>query len=80
MASFTAEKQSVNKYRESLRTAYDSSVQEGLAAGLGMGVVMFLFFGGYSLGTWYGAKLILKEDYTGGNVFSVIFAVLTGSL
>jgi len=80
VVSFTAEKQSLTKYRGSLQSAYDSSIQEGLAAGLGMGTAMFLFFCGYSLGIWYGAKLILNEDYTGGNVFSVIFAVLTGSL
>ncbi|KAG1370984.1 putative ABC transporter B family member 4 [Cocos nucifera] len=79
VASFTGEKQAVNKYKKSLNSAYSSGVQEGLAAGLGLGTVMFFFFCGYSLGIWYGAKLILGKGYTGADVINVIFAVLTGS-
>nr|CAD1828627.1 unnamed protein product [Ananas comosus var. bracteatus] len=80
VASFTGEKQAVEKYNKSLKRAYSSGVQEGLAAGLGMGTVMLLLFCGYSLGIWYGAKLILDKGYTGAKVMNVIFAVLTGSL
>lgn len=80
VASFTGEKQAVEKYDKSLKSAYKSGVKEGLAAGLGMGTVMLLMFCGYSLGIWYGAKLILERGYTGAKVMNVIFAVLTGSL
>ncbi|KAJ4775062.1 ABC transporter B family member 21 [Rhynchospora pubera] len=80
VASFTGEKQAVEKYDKSLKSAYKSGVKEGLAAGLGMGIVMLLMFCGYSLGIWYGAKLILEKGYTGAKVMNVIFAVLTGSL
>ncbi|KAJ3676007.1 hypothetical protein LUZ60_003419 [Juncus effusus] len=80
VASFTGEKQAVEKYDKSLKKAYKTGVKEGLAAGLGMGTVMLLMFCGYSLGIWYGAKLILERGYTGAKVMNVIFAVLTGSL
>ncbi|GJM94530.1 hypothetical protein PR202_ga11180 [Eleusine coracana subsp. coracana] len=80
VASFTGEKQAVDKYGRSLKSAYSSGVREGLAAGVGMGTVMVLLFCGYSLGIWYGAKLILEKGYTGAQVMNVIFAVLTGSL
>ncbi|CAO2192684.1 unnamed protein product [Urochloa humidicola] len=80
VASFTGEKRAVEKYNKSLKSAYKSGVREGLAAGLGMGTVMVLLFCGYSLGIWYGAKLILEKGYTGAKVMNVIFAVLTGSL
>ncbi|TVU21321.1 hypothetical protein EJB05_30949 [Eragrostis curvula] len=80
VASFTGEKRAVEKYNKSLKSAYKSGVKEGLAAGLGMGTVMVLLFCGYSLGIWYGAKLILEKGYTGAKVMNVIFAVLTGSL
>ncbi|CAL5097082.1 unnamed protein product [Urochloa decumbens] len=80
VASFTGEKRAVVKYGESLKSAYSSGVREGLAAGVGMGIVMVLLFCGYSLGIWYGAKLILENGYTGAQVMNVIFAVLTGSL
>ncbi|GJN32113.1 hypothetical protein PR202_gb20587 [Eleusine coracana subsp. coracana] len=80
VASFTGEKRAVDKYNKSLKSAYKSGVREGLATGLGMGAVMVLLFCGYSLGIWYGAKLILEKGYTGAKVMNVIFAVLTGSL
>jgi ATP-binding cassette, subfamily B (MDR/TAP), member 1 len=80
VASFTGEKRAVEKYGKSLKNAYKSGVREGLAGGLGMGTVMGLLFCGYSLGIWYGAKLILEKGYTGAKVMNVIFAVLTGSL
>lgn len=70
----------MEKYNKSLKSAYKSGVREGLAAGLGMGTVMVLLFCGYSLGIWYGARLILEKGYTGAKVMNVIFAVLTGSL
>lgn len=80
VASFTGEKHAVNKYSESLKGAYSSGVQEGLAAGLGLGTGMLFLFFGYSLGIWYGSKLILGKGYVGADVINVIFAVLTGSL
>ncbi|KAG6517606.1 hypothetical protein ZIOFF_021002 [Zingiber officinale] len=79
VASFTGEKLAVKKYDKSLVRAYNASVQEGLVAGLGLGMLMLFMFCGYSLGIWYGAKLILHKGYTGGKVINVIFAILTGS-
>ncbi|XP_042391237.1 ABC transporter B family member 4-like isoform X2 [Zingiber officinale] len=79
VASFTGERVAVKKYENSLVSAYDASVQEGLVTGLGLGTVVLFMFGGYSLGVWYGAKLILSKGYTGGRVLNVIFAILTGS-
>ncbi|KAJ0977019.1 hypothetical protein J5N97_012493 [Dioscorea zingiberensis] len=42
-ASFTGEKIAVSKYNKFLRNAYLSSVQEGLAAGLGGKVLNVIF-------------------------------------
>lgn len=70
----------MEKYRKSLKRAYEAGVQEAIASGLGFGTVMFIMFCGYGLGIWYGAKLILDKGYTGADVINVIFAVLTGSL
>ncbi|KAG0500935.1 hypothetical protein HPP92_001007 [Vanilla planifolia] len=80
VASFTGEKLSVNKYNNALKNAYKSSVQEGLAVGLGLGTFTCLMFCGYALGVWYGGKLILDDKgYTGADVINVIFALLTGA-
>uniref|UniRef100_A0A2N9EIP8 Uncharacterized protein n=1 Tax=Fagus sylvatica TaxID=28930 RepID=A0A2N9EIP8_FAGSY len=80
VASYTGEKQAIAKYNKSLTKAYKSGVLEGLAAGLGLGAVMFIVYCSYALAVWYGGKMILDKGYTGGDVINVIFAVLTGSL
>ncbi|KAF8042949.1 hypothetical protein BT93_A1322 [Corymbia citriodora subsp. variegata] len=80
VASFTGEKRAIANYSKFLVDAYKSGVHEGLAAGLGLGTVMLIIFGGYALAVWYGAKLILDKGYNGGTVINVIMAVLTGSM
>lgn len=82
VASFTGEKRAIAVYSKFLVDAYKSGVHEGLAAGLGLGTVMLIIFGGYALAIWYGAKLIAshKKGYDGGTVINVIMAVLTGSM
>ncbi|KAL2535201.1 ABC transporter B family member 4 [Forsythia ovata] len=80
VSSFTGEKQAVAKYGKSLEKAYKSGVHEGLATGLGIGSVMFMMFCSYALAVWYGARMILNKSHSGGEVFTVIVAVLTGSM
>ncbi|XP_065863989.1 ABC transporter B family member 4-like [Euphorbia lathyris] len=80
VASFTGEKRAIAKYNKSLSKAYESGVQEGLAAGLGFGVLMFILFCSYGLAVWLGGIMVLHKGYTGGKVINVIFALLTGSL
>ncbi|KAL1553054.1 ATP-binding cassette, sub-B (MDR TAP), member 4 [Salvia divinorum] len=80
VASYTGEKRAVSEYNKSLDNAYKSAVQQGLATGLGLGTVMFMMFCSYGLAVWYGAKMILEKGHSGGEVFTVIVAVLTGSL
>ena len=80
VASFTGEKLAIEKYNQSLAKAYKSGVQEGLASGLGMGIVLFIVFSSYGMAVWVGAKMIIEKGYTGGDVINIIFAVLTGSM
>ncbi|XP_019265759.1 PREDICTED: ABC transporter B family member 11-like [Nicotiana attenuata] len=79
VASFTGEKQAVEKYNKFLQKAYRSGVHEGLASGLGLGSVLFILFSNYALAFWYGGKMILEKGYTGGAVLNVTLAVLTAS-
>ncbi|XP_059632043.1 ABC transporter B family member 11-like [Cornus florida] len=79
VASFTGERQAIAKYNKSLANAYKSGVQEGLASGLSGGVFMFVIYSTYALAIWFGSKMILNKDYTGGDVLNVVMAVLTGS-
>ncbi|GJS38632.1 ABC transporter B family member 21-like protein [Tanacetum coccineum] len=79
VASFGREKKAVADYKNSLIDAYNSSVNEGLAAGAGLGSMLCIMYCSYALAVWYGAKMILERGYTGGTVVNVIMAVLTGS-
>ncbi|XP_039001206.1 ABC transporter B family member 4-like isoform X2 [Hibiscus syriacus] len=80
VASFTGEKQAVSNYNKFLVTAYKSGVNEGTAAGLGLGVLMMIIFCSYALAVWFGGRMILERGYSGGQVINVIMAVLTGSM
>ncbi|KAE8726810.1 ABC transporter B family member 21 [Hibiscus syriacus] len=80
VASFTGEKQAIRNYNKFLVTAYKSGVHEGTAAGLGLGVLFLIVFCSYSLAIWFGARMVLERGYSGGDVITVIFAVLTGSM
>jgi ATP-binding cassette subfamily B (MDR/TAP) protein 1 len=80
VASFTGEKQAIAQYNQSLTKAYRIGVQEGLAIGLGFGSARLLVYCTYALTVWFGGKMVLEKGYTGGEVISVFFAILTGSL
>ncbi|KAK4488639.1 hypothetical protein RD792_004408 [Penstemon davidsonii] len=79
VASFTQEKRVVAKYKNLLAKSYKSGINDGMYAGLGVGSLTFVMFSSYALAVWFGGKMILHKGYTGGEVFTVIFAVLTGS-
>ncbi|KAK7363395.1 hypothetical protein VNO77_05537 [Canavalia gladiata] len=80
VASFTGEKQTIDKYNQSLIKAYKTGVQEAVASGFGFGSLYFVFNCCYALAVWFGAKMIIEKGYTGGEVLTILFAVLTGSM
>lgn len=79
VASFTGEEQAVAKYSQSLIKVYQTAVQEALASGVGFAILFSVFICSFGLAIWYGGKLIIEKGYTGGEVVTVIFAVLIGS-
>ncbi|KAJ0699407.1 putative ABC-type xenobiotic transporter [Helianthus annuus] len=80
VAAFSGEKKAVDEYNKFLVDAYNSSVHQGLATGLCLGLMMLVILCSYALAFWYGAKMILEKGYTGGTVITVMIAVLTGSM
>lgn len=69
----------MDNYKKFLADTYKSGVKEGLYSGLGMGSLMFIVLSYFAFAVWFSAKLILHKGYTGGEVFLIILAVLTGS-
>ncbi|KRH21126.1 hypothetical protein GLYMA_13G222000v4 [Glycine max] len=80
VASFTGEKKAIEKYNNKLRIAYATTVQQGLASGFGMGVLLLIIFCTYALAMWYGSKLIIEKGYDGGSVFNIIMSINTGGM
>jgi len=62
-------------------------IQKGLRLGWGRGSVYLALFGTYSLGFWYGGKLVADDIdngctsncLTGGTVLAVFFSIVFGS-
>ncbi|XP_061370011.1 ABC transporter B family member 9-like [Gastrolobium bilobum] len=80
VASFTGEKKAIEQYNSKLKVAYSSMVQQGMASGLGMGVLLLIIFCTYGLAMWYGSKLVVEHGYNGGTVMNVIIALMTGGM
>lgn len=80
VASFTGEKRAIEKYNKKLRIAYAATVQQGLASGLGLGILLLIMFCTYGLAVWYGAKLIIEKGYNGGQVFNIMLAIMMGGM
>ncbi|XAR59296.1 Xenobiotic-transporting ATPase [Bertholletia excelsa] len=79
VASFTGEKLAIENYNRLLQVAYRATVQQGLASGLGLGVVLLIVFSSHGLPVWYGAKLIIEKGYNGGQVVNILLATMTGA-
>ncbi|KAF2282797.1 hypothetical protein GH714_043088 [Hevea brasiliensis] len=80
VASFTGEKHAIKKYNDKLKVAYKTTVQQGLASGLGIGTMLLVVFSTYALAVWYGSKLIMNNDYNGGQVITIIMSIMTGGM
>ncbi|GMI66694.1 P-glycoprotein 21, ATP-binding cassette B21 [Hibiscus trionum] len=80
VASFTGEKQAMSNYDKFLVSAYRSGVYQGSVSGIGLGLIMLVVFCSYALAVWFGGRMILENGYTGGDVISVIVAIMTGSM
>ncbi|KAJ0018926.1 hypothetical protein Pint_10093 [Pistacia integerrima] len=67
VASFTGEKQAIEKYNSKLQLAYAATNRQGLASGVALGTQMLLMFGTYALAMWsLGTHEELIQDPKGG--------------
>ncbi|XP_019190190.1 PREDICTED: ABC transporter B family member 9-like [Ipomoea nil] len=80
VASFTGEKRAIDQYDSKLQIAYKSTVQQGMASGIGLGVILLIVFSTYGLAVWYGGRMILHNGYSGGEVINVLMAIMNGGI
>ncbi|KAI4968971.1 hypothetical protein ZWY2020_046301 [Hordeum vulgare] len=80
VVSFNGEKKAIMSYNKLIHKAYKIDVEEGITNGFGMAFVLFVFYSSYGLAIWYGGKLVLAKGYTGGQVITVLLAIMTGAM
>ncbi|TMW88435.1 hypothetical protein EJD97_018572 [Solanum chilense] len=78
VVSFTGENLSIVDYNSKLENAYKPTVNQALASGIGLGTILMFSLFSYGLAIWYGAKLIIDKNYSGGDIVTVIFSAMLG--
>ncbi|KAK4399304.1 ABC transporter B family member 9 [Sesamum angolense] len=76
VASFSGETEAIEKYNKKLQIAYKATARQGLATGVGLGLMLFTTFASYGFAFWYGSRLIIDQGYDGGDVVNVILAIM----
>ena len=87
VVSFNGQNRETSRYTEHLEHVRTQGIQLGLKMAIMTGATFALFFGGFALAYFVGAKLIVEgvnnpysgKPYTGGDIWTVIFCVLIGT-
>ncbi|OVA00084.1 ABC transporter [Macleaya cordata] len=80
VASFTGEKEAIEKYNKILPKTYIFMTRQALASGMGFGVPIAVLYSFYGLAMWYGSKLIVEKGFDGGNITNIIFSLAVGGI
>lgn len=59
------------RYHKNLRDAKDVGVKKAISSNIAMGFTFLMIYLSYALAFWYGSTLILKFEYTIGNLLTV---------
>ncbi|GBB85298.1 hypothetical protein RclHR1_11860005 [Rhizophagus clarus] len=77
--AFGGQSRELARYAKNLELAYKAGRKKAIASGAGIGSVMMILFFSYALAFWYGSKLILNKEKTGGEILNAFFAVMIGA-
>ncbi|OMH86209.1 Multidrug resistance protein 1A [Zancudomyces culisetae] len=76
--AFNSQKKEIDRYSSKLDKGYKAGMRRTMVLGLGLGATFFFIYILYSLGFWYGAKLIRNNTSTLSEVLNVFFALVMG--
>ena len=79
VTAFGGEERSIQQYQSKLLSAEKAGVSKAFSNGLGVGIIQGIIFLVYSLGFWYGNKLVTDEGMDAGQVLNVFFAIVIGA-
>ncbi|KAK5640086.1 hypothetical protein RI129_010897 [Pyrocoelia pectoralis] len=85
--AFGGQKKEEDRYDKLLLFACKNNIKRLFFNGISNGIMWFFAYGSYSLGFWYGVRLIIRERplpieevvYNPGNMVAIFFSVLTGT-
>ncbi|OLY83009.1 Multidrug resistance protein 1A [Smittium mucronatum] len=76
--AFNGQDRELDRYNKSIDEAEISELKKSKALALGLGGIFFFIYAIYSLGFWYGAKLIRNNESAPDKVLNVFFALIIG--
>uniref|UniRef100_A0A8C4Y5L4 ABC-type xenobiotic transporter n=1 Tax=Gopherus evgoodei TaxID=1825980 RepID=A0A8C4Y5L4_9SAUR len=77
--AFGGQEKEIKRYHKNLEDAKNIGIKKAITANISMGIAFLLIYASYALAFWYGATLVISDDYTIGKVLTVFFAVLIGA-
>jgi len=80
VASLGREEEELQRYAQGLQEGKQIQKKIGFATGLSLGATFLIMFGSYALAFWYGAKLVAAGEMEVGNVITVFFGMIMGSM
>ena len=61
------------RYKEPLKESEKAGIAKANKVGLAMGLLYATMFCAYGLAFWFGARMIIEDDYTGSRVNNSFF-------
>ncbi|KAL6069058.1 ABC transporter B family member 15 [Balamuthia mandrillaris] len=80
VTSFVMENSIVATYDKSLEKPTKLGIQRAHLMGLGVGFAFFNIFATYALGFWYGGNLVADDEMDPGDLLTVFFSIVIGSM
>ncbi|RGB26342.1 multidrug resistance protein 1a, partial [Rhizophagus diaphanus] len=77
--AFGGQSRELARYATQLELAYKAGKKKAIVSGAGIGFMMMVLFFSYALAFWYGSRLILNNELSGGDILNALFAVIIGA-
>ncbi|KAK0413800.1 hypothetical protein QR680_007001 [Steinernema hermaphroditum] len=78
--SLNGQRRELVRYEKALEEARRTGLAKYLYWGIGFGVTHFVTYASYALAFWFGSRLVISDaSFDRGSVFTVFFAVMSGS-
>ena len=65
VTAFSGQKEELERYKKPLKTAENAGIRKSVSMGAAAGFMNFVIFASFGLAFWYGAKLVVEDEYTG---------------